>query len=127
MVIAKAIGARLNPLAGDIAATDEDLPVEETLEQLKSQHHGVACPFLARGSCSIYAHRPLACRLQINLDDDDLLCRLVDGGVAPRVPYLNMQAHTVYALRVWGPNQQYDDIRAWFAPGSNGHNEIDRG
>ena len=127
IVIAKEIGARLNPRAGAIVASDEDKPMEETLEQLKSHHHGVACPFLEGSSCRIYAHRPLACRLQVNLDDDDLLCRLVDGGEMPRVPYLNMRAHTVYALGTWGPHQQYDDIRVWFAPGTTIHDELKAG
>lgn len=126
-VIAKETGARLNPQAGAIVASDEDRSMEETIDQFKSQFHGVACPFLEGGSCSIYAHRPLACRLQVNMDDDDLLCRLVDGGEMPRVPYLNMQAHTFYALSVWGPHQQYDDIRAWFAPGPTIPNKIETG
>ena len=33
------------------------------------------CPFLQDGACSVYAHRPLACRMTVNLDVDDTVCR----------------------------------------------------
>lgn len=46
------------------------------------------CTFLIQGSCSIYEHRPLACRVHFNLDSDELLCKLVEGVGIP-VPFLN--------------------------------------
>jgi hypothetical protein len=44
------------------------------------------CTFLVNNECSIYEHRPLACRKLINLDVDDLLCRLTPPP-GPAVPY----------------------------------------
>jgi hypothetical protein len=56
------------------------------------------CPFLNDNACSIYAVRPMACRLLLNLDDDELLCRLVPGKDIP-VPYANSkQLQTLYLL-----------------------------
>lgn len=40
---------------------------------------GVSCVFLQNGKCSIYASRPVACRLLLNMDKDDLLCRNISG------------------------------------------------
>jgi hypothetical protein len=57
-----------------------------------------ACPFLVDGACSIYEVRPMACRLLLNLDDDDLLCRLVPGQDIP-VPYANSgQLKTLFLM-----------------------------
>ncbi|MGF6792788.1 YkgJ family cysteine cluster protein [Paraburkholderia sp. 35.1] len=47
------------------------------------------CPFLKDDACSIYESRPLACRQQVNMDSDALLCELV-GDEATKVPYLNL-------------------------------------
>ena len=33
------------------------------------------CPFLHEGECSIYAHRPLTCRMHLNFDIDNFWCR----------------------------------------------------
>ncbi len=70
------------------------------------------CPFLADGRCSVYAARPMACRLLLNLDDDDLLCRLIEGTPVP-VPYANAgQLRAVYLLAQ--PGAELADIRAFF-------------
>jgi len=50
------------------------------------------CTFLAAdGRCSIYEHRPMACRLLFNLDRDALLCQIVPGSPM-HVPYANSGA-----------------------------------
>lgn len=33
------------------------------------------CPFLKKGACSIYEYRPLICRVHVNMDVDNVLCR----------------------------------------------------
>ena len=78
---------------------------------------GVPCSFLKEGNCSIYRHRPLACRLQLNMDEDDLLCQLVEGE-SIRVPYLNMTAHHVAAVVAFGMGQPIADSREWFPRGA---------
>jgi len=56
------------------------------------------CPFLVDSVCSIYEVRPLAGRLLLNLDDDDLLCKLVPGPDIP-VPYADSgQIKTLYLM-----------------------------
>ena len=74
---------------------------------------GVDCPFLVDEQCSIYSSRPLACRLQMNVDDDDLLCRLVDGEDV-RAPYVNVTEHNLAALQAFGMKVPLADIRDWF-------------
>lgn len=91
---------------GNAAATAKrDVVSQEAL--------GVPCPFLIENRCSIYAHRPLACRFLFNLDDDDLLCRLVPG-VTISVPYLSMQSEQVASVVAMGTNARLADIRDWF-------------
>lgn len=113
-VIAKETGHRINSQAGRFSAAGTLDPISAKAEVVR-QYQGQACVFLRQGECSIYEHRPLVCRWQINLDEDDLLCRLVDGQDAPQVPYLDMTAHEYGAAMVTGVHQTYDDIRAWFA------------
>lgn len=51
------------------------------------------------------------------MDDDDLLCQLVEGeGI--RVPYLNLTAHHVAAVVALGMGQPIADIREWFPRGA---------
>jgi Fe-S-cluster containining protein len=77
-------------------------------------YFGVPCTFLdTSGRCSIYEERPLACRMQLNLDRDDLLCRLVPDQLIP-VPYLNMMTSLDAQTMVIGPNTKLADIRDWF-------------
>jgi len=46
------------------------------------------CPFLKEGACSIYEHRPLICRIAVNLDSDPYWCRFENwhkpGGSVPK-------------------------------------------
>ena len=71
------------------------------------------CTFLVEGECSIYEHRPLACRTQLNLDSDDFLCALREDGVPVSVPYADATAlKAAYVLAQ--PAAKWADIRAFF-------------
>lgn len=72
------------------------------------------CPFLKDNACSIYASRPMACRLLLNLDSDDLLCRLVPGSEIP-VPYADNRQFRIGMANMWGASR-ISDIRDWFPP-----------
>ena len=87
--------------------------VEEAQHAMAAKYTGVECTFLRDGECSIYEHRPLACRGQINIDRDALMCELVEGFGVP-VVYLDMTPHKVMYLQVLGLRQQYADLRDWF-------------
>lgn len=112
-VIAKETGRKLNTKAGAITMESMDR-LSDPQEHLAALAFGVPCPFLVNSKCSIYEVRPLACRLQVNLDDDDLLCQLVEGH-RPMVPYVNLSHHHAMAAALLGEHQAYDDIRQWFA------------
>lgn len=112
--ISKETGIPLNPLAGRFGAATKDLKLAQ--EGLSKEAFGRACVFLKDGGCSIYAHRPLTCRWHLNMDDDDLLCQLVEGDDPPDVPYLDMTAQTIEATACLGLHQTLDDIREWFKP-----------
>ncbi|MFN9472694.1 YkgJ family cysteine cluster protein [Acidovorax sp.] len=112
-VIAKETGRKLNPRAGAINMGSLD-QIQDPQQHLDSLAFGSPCPFLVDDQCSIYEVRPLACRLQVNLDEDDLLCQLVEDH-KPMVPYLNLTHHHAAAAALLGEHQAYDDIRQWFA------------
>lgn len=89
----------------------------EELHEAEARMHAArrfseGCPFLVDGTCSIYAHRPMACRTLLNLDDDDLLCRLVPGVEVP-VPYADATQLKAFYLAAQ-PNAELADIRDFF-------------
>jgi len=95
--IAKATGHRLAKMA-------DVVPVQEA-------GYKNPCPFLQDQRCSIWEHRPVTCRVHLNLDSDDLLCRLV-AGVAIPVPYANRNPMAWAEVAVLGSERM--DIRQWF-------------
>lgn len=73
-------------------------PVSPRMSDLASLGLGEPCLFLKNGACSIYENRPLACRTQYNMDEDALLCELVEGEEIP-VPYIDSRSITMaYAM-----------------------------
>lgn len=89
--------------------------LEEVIQAQAESHKDFIpspCPFLREGRCSVYETRPLACRTLLNLDDDDLLCRLVPGVEVP-VPYAGAgEFKALYLLAQ--PNAELADIRDFF-------------
>lgn len=82
------------------------------LEQTQAKHKGAACPMLVDGACSIYAHRPMACRQLINLDIDSLLCEIIPDESVP-VPYADStQIDLAFAAHMG--HEAWQDIRDWF-------------
>lgn len=74
------------------------------------------CVFLRDGECSIYEHRPLACRAQFNMDADELLCELYPPDVAD-VPFWNNQPLQRLSFQIsyqFGKADTMQDIRAFF-------------
>ena len=71
------------------------------------------CAFLHGNECSIYEHRPLACRILINIDSEPTLCELTPPAL-DRVPtYLNvLPFHEAYAQICHSPHA--GDIRLFF-------------
>ena len=111
LVIAKETGAPLNPLAGKytMANVDED---SESYKAATQEAFGKPCTFLKDDVCGIYSSCHLKCRLLLNMDEDALLCQLVEGSTI-NVPYLNTQEHHVDSVVILRAQQDYDDIRNW--------------
>lgn len=113
-VIGQAIGRRPQavPNAPPTSAADAGpLPGSPAMDA----GYSAPCTFLKDDRCSIYAHRPMACRTQLNMDADSLLCELAPGYTVP-VPYANaMLLKGAYVLAQ--PAARWADIRAFF-PGT---------
>jgi uncharacterized protein len=81
------------------------------------------CVFLKGGECSIYADRPLVCRMLVNADRDALLCQLLPPGPGPAVPYLDRRplarAFAEIGLQAGPPGQRVADIREYFPSGGS--------
>lgn len=117
-VIGREIGrAPVSPPVGKFLMTGDFASEEDYVaksESMAAEFFGVKCPFLdANSKCSIYASRPLACRQQFNLDEDELLCQLQPGMSIP-VPYLNATNQRLAYLMVNGLHMKMADIRYFF-------------
>jgi Fe-S-cluster containining protein len=76
------------------------------------QYVGRACSFLDDSRCTIYEHRPMACRLMFNMDVDALLCQMVPGALS-HVPYADYSDHKeVYVRAHLGRVKNQDDMQA---------------
>ncbi len=74
------------------------------------------CTFLKNNECSIYEHRPLACRKLVNADIDNLLCQLT-APPGPPVPYLDRTVFDVAYVAVCAVGSSFPksaDIREYF-------------
>lgn len=113
-LIGRAIGRKpaLPVQAVRIDALTDEAAVLAAEARLQAGWRGTPCPFLRDSACSIYAHRPTACRTLLNLDDDALLCELVEGVEVP-VPYADARQIKSYFLALQ-PSATLADIRAFF-------------
>ena len=103
----RAVAAPLRPVRP--ADLRDDAAVAKASARLQHWKTGIACPFLDDSS---YSARPLACRVLLNLDDDDLLCRHSESGPAD-VPYADSRLIRALAL-VAQPAEVLADIRDFF-------------
>lgn len=104
-MIGRVVGRRPKKLpAGYRAPELHELPQERL----------APCPFLKARRCSIYADRPLSCRLYHSLDVDSLMCEPI-GLAAARVPSLDFKTVQIAAVAGTGLHpDRYADIRAFF-------------
>ncbi|TCK36703.1 putative zinc- or iron-chelating protein [Paraburkholderia sp. BL8N3] len=110
---AQVIGSRIRRTPRD------DVKLRASFADFDFGYHN-PCTFLKEGECSIYANRPLACRVHYSLDVDALLCKLHPPATTP-VPFLNSEKFHLTAMHI--ANVQYRDtladIREYF-PRRNG-------
>lgn len=109
---ARAIGERIGVKPADVLGRDD----------FKGFDWGAhnPCTFLKDGECSIYEHRPLACRTHFTLDDDATLCDVTDRQPWP-VPYVNTHQWQTIMLQVMSASAndvpKLGDIREFFPRG----------
>lgn len=123
---AKVIGREIGRLPASPSAiesfVDVDMADSEVLQdritefrnRVADDTFGVPCTFLGDDDkCTIYRFRPIACRHLVNLDVDDLLCRLVpDESIS--VPYLDRASEQIAYVLAMGVQARIADIRVWF-------------
>ena len=101
-LIARETGAPLARPAGFRASGDE-------------RYIGQPCSFLREGRCTIYAARPMACRLMFSMDVDDLLCHRVPGALS-HMPYADYSQHKeLYVRAHLGKVRNEEEMRAALA------------
>jgi Fe-S-cluster containining protein len=105
MQIAKTTGA---PLATPARVFDAAAGDEARLAYA-ANYAGTACTFLKDGDCSIYADRPVVCRVHHSLEDSAAGC---NGGRQPEA--VDLTEMYVAELRMMGRMMIYADIREFF-------------
>lgn len=87
-------------------------------EALVKHYFGEPCPFLSNGGCSIYDHRPVACRLHFSLDRDGYFCRTSIAPEESIVPNVNLESYwMIYGLIAAQMSRDEGDIRLFFPQG----------
>jgi Putative zinc- or iron-chelating domain len=100
--------------AREIGAAIGRIPVpQQDHVALQATAYDNPCPFLVADQCSIYEHRPIVCKTHMNMDADDLLCRLSSGMETP-VPFIDTRAFAMASILVAGEKSHWADIRQWF-------------
>lgn len=108
---ARVIGSDIGRVPMRIEGVVADNEAERTRYTLS--HFGEPCPFLANGACSIYASRPLSCRLHFNIGDSPFFC---STDIAPEdsiVPNLDLTIFWI-GLAVVTDGAVHGDIRDFF-------------
>ena len=84
-------------------------------EDIVKKWFRVPCPFLVKGRCSVYAERPVVCRLQFNVSDDPYYCNTAIEPEDSFVTYLNLtQLQQGYMMAFI--QEPWGDIRDFFPP-----------
>lgn len=79
-------------------------------------YHGKPCPFLDGQSCSIYEHRPIACRLHFNLGDARLCAPDIPSDLrgVPNLDFFPLSLALTTMCLEKNPNTTIADIREFF-------------
>jgi Fe-S-cluster containining protein len=89
-------------------------PLDSMDVDYQSMYRGVPCPFLQGNECSIYEHRPIACRIHFSLADNAFFCDLTKAKSAESaVPNIDLRTFFMALVAItWRSN--VGDIREFF-------------
>jgi Fe-S-cluster containining protein len=81
------------------------------------RYQGIPCTFLKDNRCTVYNNRPIACRIHISVDRDNLLCKIIPGEEI-RTPTVNTERYNLLHLTTYkNPTEIcFADIRQFFPP-----------
>ena len=82
---------------------------------VRTSYQGTPCTFLVAGKCSIYQHRPLVCRMLVNMDSDERLCKLKLNKAVPAAFLNYIDFQMFYADLI--AEKKLADVREWFPKG----------
>lgn len=108
------LASEAKTIGREIGVAVADVPHERrNAEPPRWRGEGRECPFLRDGRCSIYAVRPLPCRLLYNLDKDARLC--FHEKEPSQVPYVDMRQFEVISTAVLYKDSDYvAELRDFF-------------
>jgi len=115
-VIARETGATLRQPAPGRCNQDGESATEFRQWEMAT-YTGTPCVFLVENRCSIYAHRPVACRTHISVERDAEPCRIENGSPAGGVRYINVNDEQRLYVMTFADNLTLADIRDWFPQG----------
>ena len=98
-----------------IGAPPRYTPSRQSREEI-AHYHRQPCPFLVNSKCSIYAVRPMACRLMFNLSDSPYYCNTDIEPEDSHVTQLNLQ-NLEFAFTGTFLTAGFADIRDYFPEG----------
>lgn len=88
----------------------------DDLHPTQRRYLGIPCPFLKRGECSVYAVRPMACRMHFSMEADPAPCNIANdpGG---RVALFNFRSLMFpQAMLFLNDGCSFADLRDYFPP-----------
>jgi Fe-S-cluster containining protein len=111
--ISKSIGVPMTPI-GDVLTTSE--AIQSNMDLYANE----PCTFLKEGSCSIYEHRPFACRSHFNTSDTPSICdvALNDTFLVPFFDATTLKQLSKYLLGEATMLKELRDIRNYFPKGA---------
>lgn len=112
--------------SGRAMTVPPDVVALQDIELDRIKYIGVPCVFLVDHRCSIYEHRPHACRVHYSIDRDNLLCQTVPGQQIRMPSYDNSRFNLLALLSHGDPRATLmADIRDFFVPQPHNGREED--
>jgi Fe-S-cluster containining protein len=117
VLISKFEADRIANHSGRVPVRARGIAGEDAIDgyAIVKRYSGKPCPFLSAGRCTVYAVRPYACKLHLNMGDDPSVCDTITNP-GKTVPMLNVDAFilSIVQMFVRADQRTFDDIRHFF-------------